>query len=119
MFRAVCALLLFNGLPVTFSESQHANNEGKIRQVVSILHSISQKLATERHKEDLVYNEIKDFCGARKGRNADPQARSRSGIEHELDSLRLATRDAARREEDATKSVDGNRTYGSTKSDMV
>jgi len=100
-------LLLASGLQVVIAEVKHVNDGGKVEQVVSLLHGISQKLAAERKKEDIVYDEIKRYCTTGDGNSpasAKPgvsQASAMSGIEKKLDQLKQASQAAQVQEADA------------------
>lgn len=64
MFRVVYALLILAvRLRNTFAVGlKQVNDEGHLRRIVSVLQGISKQLATEREKEDVVFDEIKRFC---------------------------------------------------------
>jgi len=100
-------LLLASGLQVVTAEVKHVNDGDKVEQVVSLLHGISQKLAAERKKEDIVYDEINRYCTAGDGtsqasaKSGNSQASAMSGIEKKLDQLKQASQAAQVQEADA------------------
>lgn len=78
---AVCTLLILAlGFPAaTTAELKHVDDLGKVKQVVSVLRGISKKLAVERKKENVVYDEIKRYCEASKANlqsSANPESDS-------------------------------------------
>lgn len=79
MFRAVNTLLL---LAVSFTVANAAHmkqsgDNGQVKQVVALLRDITQKLASEREKENIVYNEVRKYC---EGNSEKLQASSESVI---------------------------------------
>jgi hypothetical protein len=74
-FLIVCSLVaLATGLPVTTAIAAKAEPVSDAGKVQSLLHDITRKLAIEREKENVVYDQIKLFCQGRAEVDGDSDA---------------------------------------------